>query len=501
MSPVADAGPITAPALSPGRARASVIVPRPVAFRVERLSARTICPTKSPLRLLGDLDPADAPSTETADASQDRNPPRRRSAWALADQGIVSLGNSATNVLLARALAVGQFGAFSILLEAMLFLNSLQAALVIYPLSVRGAVLDRNDLRRLSGACLLLTLLLGVPLGLAVAAAAGFVASVHVGLVAVAALAMGQCQETLRRAMMARGGHRDTLPADAISYLGQAACVLAMVLTGTLTLGRVFAVMGLTSALAVVVQSIQIRPSFEGLLRGSALRRTAQDFWTLGRWVMLGNLTALVTTLACTWALALFHGTDEVGRFQALANLLKLSNPLTICMAGLIVPAAARAFRHHGIVAARFVTMRYAMLTVAALLPYYLMLLILPALCIELLYGTGSAYAGLENQLRVFVLWYGALLVAQAGGCFLNAIEQSRRSFVAQAAQTAAVVLIALPLTAVYGLNGLMLGGVIGNVVMAACYLAMSRRVEESDEQLTFRVVSNEMRESSRLAA
>src|SRR5829696_6106635 len=50
----------------------------------------------------------------------------RRSVWALADQGIVSLGNCATNILLARSLAVAEFGIFALMLEAMLFLNSLQ---------------------------------------------------------------------------------------------------------------------------------------------------------------------------------------------------------------------------------------------------------------------------------------------------------------------------------------------------------------------------------------
>src|SRR5262245_22544082 len=90
----------------------------------------------SPLeRLRDDRTNAAGKATDASNDLADPAQSSRRSVWALADQGIVSLGNCATNVLLARSLAVAEFGVFALLLEAMLFLNSLQAALVIYPLS------------------------------------------------------------------------------------------------------------------------------------------------------------------------------------------------------------------------------------------------------------------------------------------------------------------------------------------------------------------------------
>src|ERR1700722_15834002 len=67
-------------------------------------------------------------------------PPRRfgflsaaagRTAWAMADQAVVSLGNYATVILITRNLAdAKQFGMFSMLMETLLFLNSLQQAVV-----------------------------------------------------------------------------------------------------------------------------------------------------------------------------------------------------------------------------------------------------------------------------------------------------------------------------------------------------------------------------------
>jgi O-antigen/teichoic acid export membrane protein len=447
-----------------------------------------------PVRWAGDAahrcQPDDAAQSDTDTTSS----AGKRSLWALADQGVVSLGNCATNVMLARGLASTQFGAFAILLEAMIFLNTLQAALVIYPLSVRGAVLDRNGLRRLAGACLLLTLALALPLSVAVFTAADAVTTPIIGILAILALVLWQSQETLRRAMMAHGGYRRILPADVVSYLGQAGFVFAMLMTRTLTVERAFIVMALTSAAAVAVQVGQIGPRFDSI---RSLRATATDFWNLGRWVMLGNFTAVITTLSCSWTLAYFHGTGDVGRFQALANLMKLSNPLTICMAGLIVPAAARAFRTQGMPAAQRVAVRYGLLTAAALAPYFLFLVLAPTTSLHLVYGSQTEYALLGNQLRAFVVWYAALLVAQVAGCYLNAVEQSRRGFIAQAAQTVAVVLITLPLTAVYGLDGLMLGGVIGNAVMVIAYLTLIRRTTEPAAAEHERFVVDEMQSSA----
>lgn len=455
--------------------------------------AHYVADAQSPLERLRD-DRAEDAANELTDKTRST----RRSVWALADQGIVSLGNCATNVMLARSLAVAEFGIFALLLEAMLFLNSLQAALVIYPLSVRGAIMAREGLRRLAGSCLMLTLALALPLGVSVILAGNVVDSLLTGILCAIALCAGQCQETLRRAMMAHGGQRRALPADAVSYLGQASIVFVLSVTGILSVNLAFATMALTSIAAVIVQSIQIGPRFTFKPRDIA--QTGRDFWILGRWVLMGNLTLIVTTLGCSWTLVYFHGTDAVGRFQALANLMKLSNPLTICMAGLIVPAAARAFRDDGLDAAKSIAKKYGLLTGGVLIPYFAFLALLPTTSIHLLYGTNSAYAGLGNQLRAFVLWYGALVVAQVAGCLLNAIEQSRRSFIAQAAQTGAIVIVALPLTAIYGLDGLMLGGVIANVTMALAYISMVRRLDEPPIVLHERKVTHE-NHAARLAA
>src|SRR5262249_3341589 len=93
-------------------------------------------------------------------------------AWTLADQCVVSLGNFCTNMLLLRSLAVDDYRAFGLIYGVMLFLNTLHASLITYPLTVVGATRSDRDLRRLVGASVWLTTLLAVALSSGAAGAA-----------------------------------------------------------------------------------------------------------------------------------------------------------------------------------------------------------------------------------------------------------------------------------------------------------------------------------------
>jgi O-antigen/teichoic acid export membrane protein len=405
-----------------------------------------------------------------------------------------------------------QFGLFAILIEAMLFLNSLQAALVIYPLTVRGAVVDRLGLRRLAGACVLMTMILALPLGAAVALAARAAGAptAAVGVAAAAALLMWQIQETLRRTMMAAGRFDRALPGDLISYLGQAVVLALLLGAGHLGVTAALAAMGVTSLLAAIVQAAQVGIVLPPFFRWADY---LLNFCKTGRWVLLGNFTAIVTTLGCSWTLTTLHGVEGVGRFQSLANLLKLGNPVTLCLAALIVPAAARANRHGGFEAARRIAWRYALGAAAVLLPYYLLLTAAPRLALKAAYGPHHPVALMTAGLRIFVASYTLIFISQVIGSLLNGVEQSRRTLVPQLAQAVATLVVAMPATARYGLEGFLWGWLFSNVVLAAGYLLMLARVGRHQNEISLgrtlaaawqedrEAILIEMRQSARLAA
>jgi O-antigen/teichoic acid export membrane protein len=128
------------------------------------------------------------------------------SLWALTDQGVVSLGTFLTSVLLARTLVPAEYGVFTLIFGAVIFLNGIQGSLIGFPLSVKAAKAEQRGVQELTTAALLLTTGLAVLLGLVVAA-----------------MVLWQLQDCFRRALMAGGRFRVAIDGDTVSFLGQAA--------------------------------------------------------------------------------------------------------------------------------------------------------------------------------------------------------------------------------------------------------------------------------------
>ncbi|HEY1628661.1 MAG TPA: hypothetical protein VGF52_02315 [Tepidisphaeraceae bacterium] len=408
----------------------------------------------------------------------------KRSFWAMADQGVVSLGNFGVSILLAacfeRQNALSDFGSYWILMELMLFLNGVQAALVVYPLSIRGPVADQARLGRMASMSMLLTLILWPLMGASVVATA-LIAKipVSVGLWAAAALALWQVQETLRRALISHLKFRQTLIGDAISYLGQIISVGVLAWMGQLTLMGTFAAMALTSGVAVLVQGAQVGLHDISL---KEMREYALDCWGLGRWVLYGNFSRFFTGPLFNWNLAFWLGKNLLAVTYAVSNLLRLTNPLMFAISTLIMPNATRANKESGIGAARHEMHRFGLLGALMLAPYLGMLLLAPRFSIALAYWDWhSPYLEYAMALRIaavtsVLLYFGTVLSA-----LLNAVERTRSTFIAQAAYAATTVLIVLPTTAIFGFMGAFAGGLVSAMALCGvCWYFVMQLKDES---------------------
>ena len=402
-----------------------------------------------------------------------------KGAWAMSDQAVVSIGNYATVILVARNLPdAAQVGVFGLLLESLLFLNSLQSALVVYPLLVRGAALDEAGMRRLASGCLIVTGLLCIPLSIAMLGVSVYFSGTSLILWAPLALIFQQLQETVRRAMLAHLRFADVIPGDAISYLGQA--VILVSLGHRLTLPIAFAVIALTSAAALILQVWQIGPRRFPL---SELKALMIDFWKLSRWVLYANLGMLVTGLSYNWVLLLSWGPTPVGYFTVIATLAKLVNPLTTALNGLIIPSVSRARTGGGTRFAMRVGLKYALLGGAALAVYFGILGIFPTACLRLFFGKSHPdyVQKLPGFLRVLVCSWTLLFITNMTIAILNGLGHSRVNFFATLANAIVTVVIALPLIWRYGLTGTIIGGFLAT---GAATVSSRLQLHEASQRL-----------------
>lgn len=380
--------------------------------------------------------------------------------WALGDQGIVSLGNFITNLMLARTLPLAELGLYGILYELGLFLNTMQAATILFPLNVKGAVAEEDFFARLAGRSVITTLLLAPLLGLGLLATGIALRQPMVGVWALAALVVFQIQETLRRSLIIQMRYRAAMWGDAISYLGQGIAMYALAKTHMLTLTSAFQSFALTSAAAALVQWVQVRPHRVTVQEAVVFARRS---WGLSRWVLFSNLTGLFTGTLFYWNLAWWAGREMLGVALGLMNVVRVANPFILAFGSMITPTVARARGRLGMAGARRLFIGYGAIGLCGLILLFALPILFPAPVLRAFYPHNAEnYLPYTPALQLMILTSLCIFVKDITGAFFNAVEHPRLNFFGQAVFTGVMVLVAMPLTARYHLMGLAVGGLIG---------------------------------------
>jgi O-antigen/teichoic acid export membrane protein len=395
--------------------------------------------------------------------------------WAIADQGVVSLGNFLTTIILARALTPAAYGLWSVIFGLILFLNVLPASLIIYPLTVRLAAHDGLGDSSLVKAGLALTALLAAPQILILLTASLLVAHPGLGASAGFCLVAWQLQETTRRSLMARLAFGTALCTDAISYLGQAAVIWLCVRAGQMSPEIAFAVMGLTCGVAGIAQLWCLRDSCHGRTK---LREHAQIFWATGRWVLGSNVLANLNIQAGPWAIFLFRGPADAAGFQAVANLIGVSHPIMLSLGNFLIPAVARVRARQGLLAARRVALSQSTQAALLLLPLTLLLLSMPRPLLGLFYGGASPYVVLDGPLRLLALTYVLTFWTMAIRYFLIAVESKNQAqFLIEFCGSALFIVTLIPLTLHWGVAGAIVATGLSQAAKLVSNLILMRQV------------------------
>ncbi|SEB39235.1 oligosaccharide flippase family protein [Terriglobus roseus] len=390
----------------------------------------------------------------------------RNSAWGLVDQAIVSLGNFCTTLLLIRTLPPDEFGVYALILNAAIFLNTMQQSVIGYPLCVRGAQSNTRHFRDLvasamgaTGALSLLNslILFGVCVGMERPALA-----VPLAL----AVLLWQLQDTLRGAFQSQLRQREAVPGDSISYLGQAAVIGMLCRAHHVSVPLAWSVVGGTSLLGLLVQLWQLR-----LQRPSVASMTTmfRDCWSLGRWAVPARIMGFFTLQAFPWAIALRHGTSQVATYQALFQIIALANPVLLSMGSLITASFARTrgdSPREGY--------RYILLTAVFTGAYLLLVGTAGPQVLSLLYGSHGRYVAFGSELRTLAMAWSFEVVALISTSVLGGMERARGLFWVQSSGFMAAGLIALPMVYRQGLAAAAVGLLLVNVTRAVCGVALA---------------------------
>jgi O-antigen/teichoic acid export membrane protein len=388
------------------------------------------------------------------------------------------MGNFLTNVLLARALAPADYGIFALIYGLLVIMNSYHSSAVVYPLSLSGAPGTIDDLHRHLRVSIGSTVLFAFGLAPVVLGAAFLLGKPEITPWAAFALFCWQVQETLRRGLMAHLRHDEAILGDTISYLGQALCIWIYLRSGNASLQGVFFFVAVTSLLAAAIQFRQLRLEMKWEVN---LFGHLKESWHVSRWAVLANTAVAVPGVAYPWFLAL-HGTDLAASYQALLNILGVSNPVMMSIGNIALPATIRAKVSGGLKQARGIVFRYGLLGAGALIPCYSMLFVWPSFFLKLLYGPTSSYLVHLTALRLLVTAYSLCYLAYLLAVLFYGLGQSKKVLVAQTTGAFASLLVGLPLVLRFGLVGAAIGLCVVYAAQVAVFLVLFMRTKTSQE-------------------
>lgn len=382
--------------------------------------------------------------------------------WALADQTLVSGVNFLTGILLARYLGIEEFGRYTLVWMSVLFVNSLQHAMINSPMMSIGPKQPDAEAPAYYGAIIVQQIVFSCVVFSSLFASVYWSGAMFPewqveGLalpLALAALAF-LFQDFLRRYFFTRSRHSVAFVIDAIRYGGQIVVLfwLFAIFKGNVDSAQVLWVIAIMAALSALAGTFFVE---RVAISAKALKATAVRHWHFSKWLTGSSLMQWTSGNFFLISAGTLLGPTAVGAIRAAQNLIGITHILFQGLENVVPIQASRYYHENG--AERLKTyLRQVMvnggLATAAIA---LTLSVAPEFWLALVFGDSFvAYGSL-------VRWYGVLYVLMFFGlplrAGLRAIEHSKPIFWSYVATSIFALSAAYPLINWLGLSGAMYG-------------------------------------------
>lgn len=396
-----------------------------------------------------------------------------RGALALVDQGLISGANFIVGILLARSLAQDEYGAYALAFEVFLFLTIVYGALILEPLSVFGPSVYRSSNREYLGILM----------------------RIHVGMSAVIIVGLGVCAWVLND-VSPRGELAPALIGVAIA----APCVLlfwlarrgfyvklsprqaamgaliyaGVVLSGLLAFNHygllspfvAFLLMAAGAAITAPVMLARLGISLKLQTATSKATEVIRRHWGYGRWALGSSIAIWFSGAIYYPLLGSVHGLGDAGALKALMNFSSPVGQAFAAMSLLSLPYASRIHddnkpgrRHH-------LAAKLAVIYAGGTILYWLVIVLFRQPIVRHLYA--GKYMGIAGLIPWVALGSILRISATSQAVILRAMQSPWLVFVAYVASSVVGVLIGIPCTWAFGIQGSVFTLVISSAVALA---------------------------------
>ncbi|HTC48200.1 MAG TPA: hypothetical protein VK722_12815 [Candidatus Aquilonibacter sp.] len=404
---------------------------------------------------------------------------------AIIDYGLISGSNFLLGVLLARWLSPTEYGAYALSFSFFILAGFLYQALLLEPLSVFSGSMFSDNLRGYLKTTMWIHWALSFVMCVVLAIAAVVTAVVgHSPILAVSLAGMTIATPFILVHGMARRSFYLKLSPGPAAFASTFYCALVVggvfvvYRMGKLSSFKAFLIMGLAALVSCIVMVVQLNMVLPPATAKPNLRATWGKHWEYGRWALATCVVGWIPNYVYIPLVSSFSGMATAGELRALMNLAAPVLQTYAALSMLFLPYAARVENRNGKKAAKALNRRLAFLFVAGSIVYWAVLIPLKQPLFHFLYNgkyLESAYLiplfGLETT-----IWSASLGPA----ILLRAMESPRSLFVANGAASVVAILVGVPATRYFGLQGViwsMIGANFLYVVVA--FILFGRKISE----------------------
>ena len=316
----------------------------------------------------------------------------RPGAVAVADQGVASVANFLTGVILARALLPEGFGLYLLGLTVVFVMLDLQTTLTTTPYMVFRPQLAEQDGATYLGSTFVSQLMLSASVTIVLAAVAlvSYITGsgsdiAGVSLALTFSIGFILLRDFIRRILFAHLQPKAALVIDSLVTFLQLGILLLLVAFDLITVFRAFLVIGFVAGAVSLGWIVFNRGEID--IERSRVRPDITSNVKFGRWPLMSGLVWALAMYTYPWILVAFHGPAAAGIWGAGLGVVALGNPLLLGLQNYMGPRIASDYAAGGVSALRTSVRDGVMVFALTIGPFAAVVAMFGGIIVTLVYG------------------------------------------------------------------------------------------------------------------
>lgn len=384
------------------------------------------------------------------------------------DQGILSLVNFLVSILIVRFLGIEAFGIYTLLWMSVLFLQSLQTAMIITPMMSIGPKQTDKDKSRYIGVVishqLVFSTISSIILYISIILSDYIIPQWDIANYALSLSLLSflsQNQDFIRRLLFLEGRSTEALINDSVCYVGRFLIISIVCLGSDPTLKSILNSILITLFLSVLLGMVKLnKPILNFKNNIEVLKR----HWKMSKWLSSSALLMWFSGNYFFVVTALLLGPATVGIFRASSNIIGIFNILFLGLENIIPQSASKYFVISGIAGLKSYIKKLVLIGGVAISLASVILIIFAEPLIIAVYG--KEYAGNGYIL----IWYSIISIfiylIIPFNIGLRTLERTQPQFISYLVTVIFSLITANFLISNFELNGAMFGMMINQLIM-----------------------------------